>query len=95
MFTLVQDGLTPLAMGHMWSLEATVTAFLAETPEAVRFDHLVEALQALHDADTDWSDLPRQPTQLEIMAACCAVERRGDLRFDFIGGLLHVSSPCA
>lgn len=92
MFTLVQDGLEPLAMGHMWSLEAAVTAFLAESPEAVRFDEMAAELLS---EDTDWSDLPRRPTQLEIMAACCAVELRGDLRFDFIGGLLHVSSPCA
>lgn len=92
MFTLVQDGLAPLAMGHMWSLEATVTAFLAEMPEAVRFDEMAAELLS---EDTDWSDLPRRPTNLEIMAACCTVERRGDLRFDFVGGLLHVSSPCA
>lgn len=88
MFTLVQDGLIPLAMGHMWSLEATVETFLSETPESVRFDELVEAL---HDADTDWSDLPRQPTGLEIMAACCALERRRSLQFHFIGGLMHVT----
>ena len=88
MFTLVQEGLTPLAMGHMWSLEATVDVILSETPEPIRFSELVKAL---HDADTDWSDLPRQPTQLEIMAACCAIERRGDLEFDFIEGLLHVA----
>ena len=92
MFTLVQDGLTPLAMGHMWSLEATVEAFLSETPEVIRFDEMVAAFLS---EDADWSDLPRRPTQLEIMAACCAIERRGDLRFDFIGGLLHISSPCA
>ena len=92
MFTLVQDGLTPLAMGHMWSLEATVEAFLRETPEVIRFDEMVAAFLS---EDADWSDLPRRPTQLEIMAACCAIERRGDLRFDFIGGLLHISSPCA
>lgn len=92
MFTLVQDGLTPLAMGHMWSLEATVAAFLSETPEVIRFDEMVAAFLS---EDADWSDLPRRPTQLEIMAACCAIERRGDLRFDFIGGLLHISSPCA
>lgn len=92
MFTLVQDGLTPLTMGHMWSLEATVEAFLRETPEVIRFDEMVAEFLS---EDTDWSDLPRRPTQLEIMAACCAIERRGDLRFDFIGGLLHISSPCA
>ena len=92
MFTLVQDGLTPLAMGHMWSLEATVEAFLAETPEVVRFDALAAELLS---EDADWSDLPRRPTTLEIMAACCALERRGDLRFEFVGGLLHVASPCA
>ena len=92
MFTLVQDGLTPLAMGHMWSLESSVEAFLRETPEVIRFDEMVSEFLS---EDADWSDLPRRPTQLEIMAACCAIERRGDLRFDFIGGLLHISSPCA
>ena len=92
MFTLVQDGLTPLAMGHMWNLEATVEAFLSDTPGVIRFDDLTAELLG---EDADWSDLPRRPTQLEIMAACCAIERRGDLRFDFIGGLLHISSPCA
>ena len=92
MFTLVQDGLTPLAMGHMWRLESSVEAFLRETPEVIRFDEMVAAFLS---EDADWSDLPRRPTQLEIMAACCAIERRGDLRFDFIGGLLHISSPCA
>lgn len=91
MFTLVQDGLDPLAMGHMWSLEATVEAFLAETPQVIRFDEMVAELLS---EDADWSDLPRRPTQLEIMAACCAIERRRSLRFDFIGGLLHVASPC-
>ena len=88
MFTLVQDGLAPLAMGHMWSLEATVEAVLAETPEAVRFDHLAEDLLA---DDADWSDLPRRPTHLEIMAACCALERRRSLQFEFIEGLMHVA----
>ena len=88
MFTLVQDGLTPLAMWHMWSLEATVETILSETAETVRFDELVSAL---HDADTDWSDLPRQPTNLEIMAACCSLERRRSLQFHFIDGLMHVA----
>ena len=88
MFTLVQEGLTPLAMGHMWNLEATVDAFLAETPGPVRFDHMVKELLS---EDADWSDLPRRPTNLEFMSACCAIERRGDLQFDFIGGMLHVA----
>lgn len=88
MFTLVQDGLAPLEMGHMWSLEATVAAFLAETPEVIRFDEMVAAFLS---EDADWSDLPRRPTTLEIMAACCAIERRGDLQFDFIDGLMYIA----
>jgi len=88
MFTLAQDGLTPLAMGHMWSLEATVEAFLRETPEAVRFEEMAAELLS---EDADWSDLPRRPTQLEIMAACCAIERRRSLQFSFIDGLMHVA----
>ena len=88
MFTLVQDGLTPLEMGHMWSLEATVEAFLAETPQPVRFDEMTAELLS---EDADWSDLPRRPTTLEIMAACCAIERRRSLRFDVIEGLMHVA----
>ncbi len=92
MFTLVQDGLAPLEMGHMWCLESSVEAFLRETPEVIRFDEMVAEFLS---EDADWSDLPRRPTTLEIMAACCAIERRGDLRFEFVGGLLHVASPCA
>ena len=88
MFTLVQDGLTPLEMGHMWSLEATVEAFLAETPQPVRFDEMTAELLS---EDADWSDLPRRPTTLEIMAACCAIERRRSLQFHFIDGLMHVA----
>ena len=88
MFTLVQEGLTPLAMGHMWNLEATVDAFLAEAPGPVRFDHMVKELLS---EDADWSDLPRRPTTLEIMAACCALERRRSLQFHVINGLMHVA----
>lgn len=88
MFTLVQDGLTPLAMGHMWNLEATVEAFLSDTPGVIRFDDLTAELLS---EDADWSDLPRQPTSLEIMAACCSLERRRSLQFHFIDGLMHVA----
>lgn len=88
MFTLVQEGLTPLAMGHMWNLESTVEAFLSDTPEVIRFDDLTAELLS---EDADWSDLPRRPTPLEIMAACCALERRRSLQFHFINGLMHVA----
>ena len=94
MFTLVQDGLAPLAMGHMWSLETTITVFLDESePGPINVQDLNDSLL---DADTDWSDFPRAPTRLEIMAACCAMERRGDLQFEFVEGQLcvtRVTSP--
>ena len=73
---------------------ALTTAALAARYRNLDELHNAILVRAL-PSDADWSDLPRRPTQLEIMAACCAIERRGDLRFDFIGGLLHISSPCA
>jgi hypothetical protein len=50
----------------------------------IRFDRLVEIMRE----SGSWTG--RQPTQLEIMAACCTLETRGKLRFDFIDGLMHV-----
>lgn len=94
-FTIIQDGVTPLAATEMMGLVRTLDVFFQEgVGEApIRFDHLVESLR---DEDIDWSDLHRPPTALEIMAACCSLERKGIIQTEFIGGLLHfVESPCA
>jgi len=91
MHTLVQDGITPLTEPQMAAVVRTVDVFLmfgvrGEGP--IRFDRLVEIMRA---EDEHWSEaVGRQPTQLEIMAACCTLETRGCLRFDFIDGLMHV-----
>lgn len=88
MFTLVQDGITPLTETQMDAVVRAVDVFLmfgshGEGP--IRFDRLVEIMREAADAGR------RQPTQLELMAACCTLETRGNLRFDFIEGLLHVA----
>ena len=91
MYTLVQDGITPLTEEQMDAVVRTVDVFLMfGVPEIapMRFDRLVEAMRA---EDDHWSAaVGRQPTQLELMAACCTLETRGNLRFDFIEGLMHV-----
>lgn len=90
MHTLVQDGITPLTETQMAAVVRTVDVFLmfgvrGEGP--IRFDRLVEIMRG---EDDHWSAAGRQPTQLELMAACCTLEARGNLRFDFIEGLMHV-----
>ena len=93
MHTLVQDGITPLTDDQMAAVVRTVDVFLmfgvrGEGP--MRFDHLVEIMR-----EADGAAVGRQPTQLEIMAACCTLEGQGRLRFDFIEGLMHVATvPC-
>ena len=89
MYTLVQDGITPLTAEQMHAVEATVDAFMVESRHegALRFEHLVECMQ---DPDTSWDDLGRPPTQLEIMAACCTLENQGALRLNLIEGLMYV-----
>lgn len=96
MYTLVQDGITPLTEEQMHAVMASTPAFMEALvgPEVpIRFDHLVEVMRAPYN---DWSDdLGRAPTGLEIMAACCTLSTQGRLRFDFIEGLMHVASvPC-
>jgi len=92
---VIQVGVTPLNEIQMLAVVSTVDTFLEEirAEGPIRFDRLVGAM---HDPDTDWSlDVGRLPTQLEIMAACCLLETRKLLSFDFIEGLLHVVSiPC-
>lgn len=96
MHTLVQDGIAPLTETQMAAVVRSVDVFLmsgARGKGPIRFDRLSEIMRV---EDEHWSAaVGRQPTQLEIMAACCTLETRGNLRFDFIGGLLHISSPCA
>ena len=92
---VVQVGVTPLNEIQMLAVVSTVDTFLEEfrSEGPIRFEVLVDAMR---DPDTDWSlDVGRLPTQLEIMSACCLLETRKRLRFDFIGGLMHVVSiPC-
>lgn len=96
MHTLVQDGITPLTAPQMEAVVITIFTFLQEAlgEGPIRLDHLVEEMRAPYN---DWSpDVGRPPTQLEITSACCLLETRGVLRFDFIEGLMHVASvPCA
>jgi hypothetical protein len=61
----------------------------------VRFEALADDV-ITHALRPGWLSIcSRVPTRLEIMAACCALEAKGSLRFDFIEGLMHVASvPC-
>ena len=93
MYTLVQDGITPLTAAQMECILRAVDVFLMFGVRGggyLRFDRLVEIMR-----DADGAAVGRQPTQLEIMSACCLLEGQGRLRFDFIEGLMHVASnPC-
>lgn len=91
MYTLVQDGITPLTAEQMHAVMAEIPAFMEALvgPEVpIRFDHLVEVMRAPYN---DWSDdLGRPPTGLEIMAACCTLENQGALRLNLVEGLMYV-----
>ena len=93
-FTIVQEGYMLLTAEQMECLVTTLDVFFQEGPgeSAIRFDELVEALM---DGGFDWSDLPRLPTALEIMAACCTLERRGLIQTEFIGGIMHFAETRA
>ncbi len=95
MYTLVQDGITPLTTDQMEHVLQAVDVFLDEArlEGPVRFDKMTEVMI---DDDDYWPQvIGRQPTQLEIMSACCLLEGAGRLSFDFIEGLMHVASiPC-
>jgi hypothetical protein len=96
MHTLVQDGITPLTEDQMAAVVRSVDVFLMFGVRGggyLRFDRLDEVMRA---EDDHWSAaVGRQPTQLEIMSACCLLEGQGRLRFDFIAGLMHVATvPC-
>jgi hypothetical protein len=93
MYTLVQDGITPLTEDQMAAVVRSVDVFLMFGVRGggyLRFDRLVEIMR-----EADGAAVGRQPTQLEIMSACCLLEGQGRLRFDFIAGLMHVATvPC-
>ncbi len=93
MYTLVQDGITPLTEDQMAAVVRSVDVFLMFGVRGggyLRFDRLVEVMR-----EADGAAVGRQPTQLEIMSACCLLEGQGRLRFDFIAGLMHVATvPC-
>lgn len=95
-FTLVQEGLTPLSADHMEDLAGNIEFFFFEdwSEVAMEFSDIVEEIQ---DPTLDWSEYPRMPTALEIMAACCSLENRGVIQTLFIGGRLNfvAASPCA
>ena len=87
-FTLVQEGLTPLSADHMEDLAGNIEFFFFEdwSEVAMEFSDIVEEIQ---DPTLDWSEYPRMPTALEIMAACCMLEKRGVIQTLFIGGKLN------
>ena len=95
MHTLVQEGITPLSEDQMAAVVRAVDVFLDEArfEGPIRFDQMTGVMI---DDDDYWpTAIGRQPTQLEFMSACCILEEQGRLRFDFIGGLMHVASiPC-
>ena len=90
-FTLVQEGLTPLSADLMEDLARSIEVFFFESASEVllEFSDLVEEMQ---DPTLDWSEWPRMPTALEIMAACCMLEKRGVIETVFIGGRLNFAA---
>ena len=85
-FTLVQEGLNPLSAALMDDLARSIEAFFFEgTSDVSSFSDIVSEIQ---DPGARWSDYPRVPTQLEIMAACCTLERRGVIQTEFQDGRL-------
>jgi hypothetical protein len=91
MHTLVQDGIKPLTEIQMLAVVSTIDVTLEELRNEgpIKFSDLVGIM---HDPETDWTpDVGRPPTGLEVMSACCLLETRGLLGFDFIDGLMHVA----
>jgi hypothetical protein len=91
MHTLVQDGIEPLTEIQMLAVVSTVDVTLEELSSEgpTKFGDLVGIM---HDPETDWTpDVGRPPTGLEVMSACCLLEARGLLSFQFIDGLMHVA----
>ena len=93
-FTLVQEGLAPLTLDEAVELAETLEVFFQESwsDVVVEFSDIVEELLS---EDLDWSDYTRRPTPLEIMAACCTLERRGLIETVFIHGRLNFASTRA
>ena len=93
-FTLVQEGLTPLSADLMEDLAGNIEFFFFEDWSEVlmEFSDIVEEML---DPTLDWSEYPRMPTALEIMAACCALENRGSIQTVFVGGRLNFASTRA
>ena len=87
-FTLVQEGLAPLSADLMEDLARSIEVFFFDdwSEVAMEFSDIVEEIQ---DPTLDWSEYPRMPTGLEIMAACCSLEKRGVIETLFIGGKLN------
>lgn len=87
-FTLVQEGLTPLSADLMEDLARCIEHFFFEdwSEVVMEFSDIVEEMQ---DPTLDWTEYPRIPTALEIMAACCSLEKRGVIETLFIGGKLN------
>jgi len=94
MYALVQEGFKPLAEAEMQRVVDVVDGLLGVEGQ-VRFEALADDV-ITHALRPGWLSIcSRVPTRLEIMAACCALEAKGSLRFEFIGGLMHVASvPC-
>ena len=92
-FTLVQEGLTPLSADLMDDLVRSIEAFFFEgTSDALLFSDIASEIQ---EPGARWSDYPRVPTQLELMAACCTLENRGAIQTVFVGGRLNFASTRA
>jgi len=94
MYTLVQDGITPLTAVQMDEVVKTLHVFFQESLEdgPISFGSVVDAC---HDPDSWWTDFPRMPTALELMAGCCSLEVDGIIQTEFIDGILHFgSNPC-
>ena len=87
-FMLVQEGLAPLSADLMEDLARSIEVFFFDdwSEVAMEFSDIVSEIQ---EPGARWSDYPRVPTQLEIMAACCSLEKRGVIETLFIGGKLN------
>ena len=89
MFAVIHEGLAPLTVAEMEGVISTLDVFFQEARSEgpIRFIDIVETLRG----DVGELDV----TDLEWMAGCCALERRGSIRASFLGGVLHFNeNPC-